>query len=1104
MRRIFGYLVVLATLFSGCENTQSKRFASLNPSKTGIEFKNTLTETPELNILNYLYFYNGAGVAAADFNNDGLADLYFTANQEADQLYLNEGGFKFRNVTVEAKINNVGNWTTGVTHVDINHDGLLDLYVCKIGNYRTITGKNLLYVNQGVNEEGIPVFKEDAASYGLDFTGFSTQAAFFDYDLDGDLDMFLLNHSVHPNLTYGKGTQRLRPDPASGDRLFKNENDYFTDVSEEAGIFQGRIGYGLGLTVSDLNNDGYPDLYIGNDFFENDYLYINNKDGSFKELITASENALGHTTHFSMGNDIADINNDGLPDIVSLDMLPEDLETYKTSGLEYPFPTYQYYLRNGYAPQYMQNTLHLNLGNETFSEIGQLSGISATEWSWSALLADFDNDTYKDLYITNGIKRATNDMDFISFIANESIQKRLEKGISAEDMAFIDEIPQKKAANYFLKNNGKLSFEDVTDSWYKKSPTFSNGAIYADLDNDGDLDIVVNNVDEEALILENNTRSENNTNFVNLTFKGSEKNSFGIGARVYTYIGNKVQTQEHFVTRGFLSAVANGVTFGLGNEKMIDSIQVIWPTGRSQILRNITANKEILFLETEAEDLYTYTPSKSEKLSINNAESPMAYKHKEPPTLEFNRDPLVPFANTNEGPSIAVADVNKDGKEDLFISGAKAQASQLFLQREEGIFESVQEDIFFPDALSEDVSQVFFDANGDNWPDLLVVSGGNEFQSGARLRPRLYINTEGNFIRDTRQFSDVEMNASKVSVHDVDRDGDLDVLIASDQIPLQFGSSAKQYIFLNDGNGIFTEDTSDHLKAFKAIPSVKDFQWADIDNDGEEDLITVGYWEPITILKNTAGVLAPIKNNGLETTNGWWNVVKLHDFDKDGDMDIIAGNWGLNSRLKASYKHPITLYRADFDENGTIDPLVTYFEGDIETPFASKDELAKQMPFLNKEFLSYASFAEAELDELFSKEKLSKAEKKQLYELKSIYLVNDGEGHFTKQDFPLISQATITQDILISDLNDDGFEDLLLVGNSYEISTQLGRMDASHGIILLNDKKGLFYWVQSPEIDIPGPARAIEKIRLNKSDCFIVGINNNSPIFLIKNKEKGL
>ncbi|MBT8282958.1 MAG: CRTAC1 family protein, partial [Muriicola sp.] len=602
MKRILRYTVLLSIVLTGCQNSPEKRFEKLSASRSGVDFSNTLTETPELNILNYLYFFNGAGIAAADFNNDGLVDLYFTANQEADQLYLNKGNLQFDRVTEIAGIDNSGNWTTGVTHADVNNDGLLDIYVCKVGNFRNIRGKNLLYINQGSNEEGVPTFKEEAASYGLDFSGFSTQAAFLDYDLDGDLDMFLLNHSVHPNMTYGKGSQRLRYDPASGDRLFKNDDGFFRDISEEAGIYQGRIGYGLGIGVSDLNEDGYPDLYIGNDFFENDYLYINQKDGTFKEIISADDMALGHTTHFSMGNDLADINNDGLTDIVSLDMLPEDLETYKTSGLEYPYPSYQYYLKNGYAPQFMQNTLHLNLGDESFSEIGQLAGISATEWSWSVLLADYNNDGYKDAFISNGIKRATNDMDFINFISNDAIQRRLESGMSSEDMTFIEEIPQKKTPNYFMRNSGQLTFEDVTSSWYKKTPTFSNGAVYADLDNDGDLEIIVNNVDEEALILNNVSAEQLNTNYLKIALKGGPKNTYGMGAKVMIYHKGKEQMQEQYVSRGFLSAVPTDLHFGLGEITAIDSLRVVWPEGVSQLILKPEINTKINLKASDAKD----------------------------------------------------------------------------------------------------------------------------------------------------------------------------------------------------------------------------------------------------------------------------------------------------------------------------------------------------------------------------------------------------------------------------------------------------------------------------------------------------------------------
>ncbi|MGB5482409.1 MAG: VCBS repeat-containing protein, partial [Eudoraea sp.] len=485
MKRILGLSLSIIVLLSACDEKKEKLFNKVTSAHSGIYFKNQLIDTPELNILNYLYYYNGAGVVSADFNNDGLVDLYFTANQGEDKLYINRGGLKFEDVTKVANIHNPGNWTTGATHVDINHDGLLDIYVCKVANYQGMKGRNLLFINKGANEEGIPKFTEEASSYGLDFSGLSTQAAFLDFDLDGDLDMYLLNHSVHPNRTYGKGSQRLEIDSLSGDRLYRNDDGMYKDVSKEAGIFQGKIGYGLGLGVSDINDDGYPDIYVGNDFFENDYLYINQRDGTFKELISSDNRRLGHTTHYSMGNDLADVNNDGLTDILSLDMLPEDLETYKTSGLEYSFPTYQYYLKNGYAPQYMQNTLHLNLGTENFSEIGNLSGISATEWSWGVLTADYDNDGYKDIYISNGIKGATNDMDFISYIANENIQKRISAGMTETDMAFIKELPEKKVANYLFKNNKNLSFKNVTKEWYKEEVSFSNGCVFADLDNDG-------------------------------------------------------------------------------------------------------------------------------------------------------------------------------------------------------------------------------------------------------------------------------------------------------------------------------------------------------------------------------------------------------------------------------------------------------------------------------------------------------------------------------------------------------------------------------------------------------------------------------------------
>ncbi len=585
LQRNIIYKLCLVLCFS-CNKEQPQnpgnQFEFLSSSETGIHFINSIKNTQELNILNYLYFYNGGGVAIADFNNDNLPDIYFTANQGPDKLYLNKGNFHFNDITEIAAIDNSESWTTGVTTVDINNDKLLDIYVCKVGKHLSVKGHNLLYVNQGINEEGIPTFKEQSELYGLNIAAFSTQAAFFDYDKDHDLDLFLLNHSIYPNRNYGKGFKRQVKDMASGDRLYENKNGVFADVSENSGIFQGNIGYGLGIGISDLNNDNYPDIYIGNDFFENDYLYSNNKNKTFTELIHKNPLQLGHTTHFSMGNSIADINNDGLMDIVSLDMLPEDLKTYKRSGKEYDYQIYHYYLKNGYAPQFMQNTLHINRGKFNFSETAYLSNIAATEWSWSPLIADFDNDGFNDMYITNGILGATNDMDFINFIANEEIQKKIASGLTKSELKFIEKIPKKKTANYFFKNRNGLQFENITDHWLRfNKDSYSNGASYADLDNDGDLDIVVNNSNENAYILKNNTlENQGNTNYLKVHFKGPEKNRYGIGSKVTLYANHKMLTRENYTTRGYLSAIPPQLHFGLGEIILLDSLRITWPNDK--------------------------------------------------------------------------------------------------------------------------------------------------------------------------------------------------------------------------------------------------------------------------------------------------------------------------------------------------------------------------------------------------------------------------------------------------------------------------------------------------------------------------------------------
>lgn len=1089
-------LLSFVILVVSCKDNSEKLFTKVPSEHSNIAFENRLNSTPALNILNYIYYYNGAGVAAADFNNDGLVDLYFTANETSDALYLNQGRLSFKNIIEKTGIQNDGPWTTGVTTTDINNDGLMDIYICKASGILNLSGHNLLYINQG-NTNGIPKFKEEAQRYGLDFSGLSTQSTFFDYDQDGDLDMFLMNHSVHPNLNYGKGSQRLLPNALSGDRLYENIEGHFTDVTEGSGIFQGKNGYGLGLSVSDINNDNLPDLYIGNDFFENDYLYLNNGDKTFTEIISTDRNALGHTTHYSMGNAIADYNNDGLTDIFSLDMLPENLETYKASGTEYSYPTYHNYLNNGYRPQYMQNTLHLNIGGGKFSELGNLANISATEWSWGIVLADFDNDGYKDAFISNGIKGASNDMDFINFIANDNIQKSLSNGLDEKEMEFIKKMPEKHLTNYFFKNNHDLTFENVTDSWSNITDSFSNGTIYEDLDNDGDLDIVVNNINEKAFILENNSNKSITNNYIKIQFKGSDSNILGIGAKVLSFENNKMQVYENFTTQGYLSSVSPSIHIGLGETTSLDSLKVIWPNGKIEVKTNVASNQLVVF---DFNDINNISSNHNNYSSYQSDNKLFPFKHNDATSVEFYRDPLIPYAKTNEGPSVSIADVNLDGLQDIFVGGAKQQSAALFTQEENGSFILNQPELFKQDKVNEDISQIFFDANSDSYPDLLVVSGGNEFKEGKPLKPRLYINKLGVFQKDSIQFKDTFINASSVQAWDMENDGDLDIVITSDATDLEFGVTPKQHIYENNGLGEFTDITTTYAPQLEHLGNVTDVLIEDLDGNGFQDLLFAGHWMPITVFMNDGKSLTPAKNNGLENSHGLWNVLKGSDIDNDGDLDLIGGNWGLNSRLKASNEAPMTLYKADIDNNGRTETIVTYFYKGTETVLASKDELTKQIPLLNKKFLSYSAFAKATVHELFSKEKLHNGKQKKVFELASCYFENVGNGNFKKIPLPQIAQVSNVEDILIETNN--ASSKVILVGNNFEISTQLGRMDASHGIVLYPSKKHPFTQATHNYLGVSGAARSIVPISIKDIEGYLISRNNDSLLFIPKVRKK--
>ena len=941
-----------------------------------------------------------------------------------------------------------------------------------------------------------PTFTENATAYNLDFKGLSTQASFFDYDLDGDLDLFLLNHSTNPNQNYGKGSIRNIPNERSGDKLLENRAGRFENVSEKAGILQSKIGYGLGVSVSDVNGDGYPDIYVGNDFFENDYLYMNQGDKTFTEMITSKTGVMGHTTHYSMGNDIADINNDGFTDILSVDMLPEDLKTYKTSGSEFNYQIYQNYLNNGYSRQFMQNTLQLNNGNGSFSETAYRSGIAATEWSWSPLIADFDNDGLQDIYITNGILGATNDMDFISFIADDNIQKNLGLGMQEKEMAFIDKIPENRKANYFFRNKGNNQFEDTSEAWATTGTSFSNGAVYADLDNDGDLDIVTNNVNEPAFVLENTTQN----NFLRISFRGNTENQFGIGAKVICFIDSMQMTKENYPTRGYLSAVAPRLHFGFGSATEIDSIHVIWPDKSFETQRSVSVNQDMVIEQKNAHGNYYETFRRETHQYLSKIPPLFNFKHNENTTIAFNRNPLIPFAYSNEGPDISVADINNDSLQDVFIGGGKGQAAQLVVQQKDGSFKQHQSQYFDKNALNEDTSHVFFDANGDDFIDLLVVSGGNEFKSGVPILPRLYINKNGTFEIDPLQFSGFPVNASKVMAIDFDDDGDLDVCITT-AIPTQVSQeNPQQYILINNGAGSFLPMPESTISEFSSGGQMNDVLFTDINGDGVAELITAGDWMAISIYAKIGGKLVLQTNNGLDESNGWWNTLKAADLDNDGDLDLVAGNWGLNSRLQASRKEPMTLYLKDFDENGKEETLITYFYQGEETPFASKDELVKQLPGINKKYLSYNDFASASLEDIFGHDKLQSASKKQVFELASCYFENTGNGTFKKHLLPFAAQISTVNDIHIEDFNKDGFLDMLLVGNNFEISPQLSSLDASHGVLLLNDSRGNFTEAKDQKFDISGAARNIAKLRYQGNDYLIVTRNNDQPLFFKINK----
>jgi enediyne biosynthesis protein E4 len=1092
-----GFIALLCLV--GCSEIGDKKFRLIPSSESGIKFKNILSPSVDFNILNYIYFYNGGGAAVGDLNGDDLTDIYFTANQESNKLYLNEGNLKFKDITEQAGVEGFKGWDTGVTLADVNNDGRLDIYVSFLGDYLLFKGKNQLFINEGNDEHGIPRFADRAMEFGLDLVGFSTQAAFFDYDRDGDLDMFMLTHSLHQQGTFGKSTLRAQHHPQAGDKLLRNDNGFFIDVTSESGIFSSVLGYGLGVVVSDVNLDGWPDLYVGNDFHENDYLYINQGNGTFIEKL---EKCMRHTSRFTMGVDFADFNNDAFPDLISMDMLPEDPIILRSSAAEDPYDVYNFKLNFGYHHQFARNVLQLNNQDETFSDIALQAGVAATDWSWSTLWADFDLDGCKDILVSNGILRRPNDLDYINFVSADTIQTNLEK-LDDRELSYIKKMPQVKLSNLLFVNKGDSTFKNRAKEWGLEQSSYSNGAVYADLDNDGDLDIVMNNVEEEAFLYENRTINKNEnpvSHYLQFSFKGKPGNLFGIGTKVFVYDSGDLQMQECMPTRGFQSAVDHRLTFGLGSSTGVDSVVVVWNDGTFQALKKVKGDQRIRVEQQNASGNFEYSHFHATIPWFKNAseEIVIPFKHKENNFVEFNREQLIPHMMSAEGPASAVGDVNGDGRDDIFIGGGKLQQGKMFIQNANGKFINLPQTQIDADSMYEDVSAIFFDADKDKDIDLFVVSGGNEFSGKSKYRnPRLYFNDgKGFFLRST-QFQDIFHTGSCASAEDFDQDGDIDLFLGTRAIPWRYGIKPDSYILINDGSGNFFDTTDNVAPSLREFGFVKNSSWADIDGDKKKDLIIAAEWSPITILLNRNGKLLPLglEGSGFEKSNGWWNVIEAADFDKDGDLDLIAGNLGLNSKLHASVDKPIKMYVADFDHNDSTDQILTHLVNDVEYPFHTRDEMTKQMPFLKKEYLSYRKFAETPLNEMFSNDLLEKANQYMAYRFESVYIENLGGNKFNVKALPKAAQFSTVNAISIDDFNQDGNLDVMLAGNFYHANIQMGRYDASYGLLLKGNGRGSFEALSNVKsgFSVKGQVRNLEKINV-VNRTFYLAVRNNDTV----------